>query len=540
MAWQNIVALGGGLGLFLFGMKLMGDELERAAGNSLRKLLEILTRNRFMGLLIGMLFTMLVQSSSATTVMVVGFVNAGLMDLFQAAGVIFGANIGTTITAQLIAFNLSDIAPAFVLMGVVMFMFAKRPIYRQIGGVIAGFGILFVGLDLMSKAMAPLRDMPEVAEFMARFARVPVLGILAGLAVTAVIQSSSASVGILQALAAQGVVSIESAIFIVLGQNIGTCVTALLASVGTNKTARRTAVLHLLFNVLGTAVFYLVVTLLPVTEWVKMLSPGDAMRQVANAHMIFNIFAVALFFPFINLLVKLATRLVPGADEALEEQKLHFLNESLLVAPPAALAQAIKEIGRMQQLAVCNIDLAVSAFIRGKAEPEEVQRLEARESVINFLNHEIIRYLVLINQTELSEHEGALVGELFHVVNDIERIGDHAENVLEYAQSRESDKIVVSDMALTELREMYASVKELLDMAAKAFEAPHDTERSDRAYKLEQRVDEMDDLLRKRHIDRLTKNLCSPQSGMVFTDVVSNLERVADHSINIISAAEMD
>ena len=539
MTWQDFFMLGGGLGLFLFGMKMMGDELERAAGNSLRHLLEVLTRNRLLGLLVGMLFTMLVQSSSATTVMVVGFVNAGLMDLYQAAGVIFGANIGTTITAQLIAFKLSDVAPAILLVGVVMYSFSKKSLVRQIGGVIAGFDILFVGLDLMSDSMSKLRDMPEVAEFLAAFGRVPILGVLAGLLITVVIQSSSASVGILQVLAAQGLIGLDAAIFIVMGQNIGTTVTAMLASLGGNKVARRTAILHLMFNIFSTILFFILVCVLPVTDWIAATAPDDPMRQVANAHMVFNIFGVVVFFPFINKLVRLTEIIVPGEDTNGTSLRLQFLNDSILSTPPAALAQAIKEIHRMQGLANQNIQVAIDLFVKGKADDSSCTDLEDREALINYLNHEITKYLVLINQTELSDHEGSLVGELFHVVNDIERIGDHAENIMELAQVRERDKVVISDAGLLEINEMYAPVRELLETALSSFDS-RDANRATRAYALEQRVDEMDELLRQRHIDRLNKNLCTPESGMLFTDVATNLERVADHAINIITAADMD
>ena len=539
MTWQDFVLLGGGLGLFLFGMKLMGDELERAAGNSLRHLLEVLTRNRIMGLLMGMLFTMLVQSSSATTVMVVGFVNAGLMDLYQAAGVIFGSNIGSTITAQLIAFKLTDIAPAFVLVGMILYSFGKKASLRQVGGVLLGFGVLFVGLDLMGDSVSKLREMPEVAQVMASFAKTPILGILAGLVITAVIQSSAASVGILQLLASQGLIGLDAAVYVVMGQNIGTCATALLASIGSNKNARRTAVLHVLFNVLGTLVFYIVVQILPVTDWVASLTPGDPMRQIANMHLLFNVFGVALFFPFINQLVALVNKIVPGEDPAANAKRLQYLNQNILKTPPVALNHAIMECKRMQQLAYDNIELAMQCFLAGKATEGQQAELAEREDVINFLNHEITKYLVLINQTELSEHEGVLVGELFHVVNDVERIGDHAENIIEYAMSRESGKFTLSDAAQLELHEMYASVHDLLNMALSAFDT-HDENRIVRAYALEARVDDMADLLHDRHIERLTRGLCSPHSGMLFSDTVSNLERVADHAINIINSADMD
>ena len=539
MTWQDFVLLGGGLGLFLFGMKLMGDELERAAGNSLRHLLEVLTRNRIMGLLMGMLFTMLVQSSSATTVMVVGFVNAGLMDLYQAAGVIFGSNIGSTITAQLIAFKLTDIAPAFVLVGMILYSFGKKASLRQVGGVLLGFGVLFVGLDLMGDSVSKLREMPEVASVMASFAQTPILGILAGLVITAVIQSSAASVGILQMLASQGLIGLDAAVYVVMGQNIGTCATALLASIGSNKNARRTAVLHVLFNVLGTLVFYFVVQLIPVTDWVASLTPGDPMRQIANMHLLFNVFGVALFFPFINQLVALVNKLVPGEDPTANAKRLQYLNQNILKTPPVALNHAIMECKRMQQLANDNIELAMQCFLAGKATENQQAELAEREDVVNFLNHEITKYLVLINQTELSEHEGVLVGELFHVVNDIERIGDHAENIIEYAMSRESGKFTLSDAAQLELREMFTSVHDLLNMALIAFDT-HDENRIVRAYALEARVDDMADLLHDRHIERLTRGLCSPNAGMLFSDTVSNLERVADHAINIINSADMD
>lgn len=539
MTWQDFVLLGGGLGIFLFGMNLMSSELERAAGNSLRHLLEVLTRNRLMGLLMGMLFTVLVQSSSATTVMVVGFVNAGLMDLFQAAGVIFGSNIGSTVTAQLIAFKLTDIAPAFALIGMLLYSFGKKASMRQIGGVLLGFGLLFVGLDMMGDSVNKLKSMPEVADIMASFSRTPILGILAGFAITAVIQSSAASVGILQLLAAQGLIGLDAAVYVVMGQNIGTCATAMLAAIGSNKNARRTAVLHVLFNVCGTIVFYILLEFLSITDWVGSWTPGDPMRQIANIHLFFNVFCVIIFFPFINLLVAAANKIIPGEDAAASAMRLQYLNSNLLKTPPVALQQAIMECNRMQEMAYANIDLAVKCFLDGKVTEAQQEELAEREKVVNYLNHEITKYLVLINQTELSEHEGILVGELFHVVNDIERIGDHAENIIEYAINRAGSKVLLSEAGQIELREMYASVHDLLNIAVSAFDK-HDANRVVRAYALESRVDDMADLLHERHIERLTKGQCTPQGGMLFSDTVSNLERVADHAINIISSADLD
>ena len=531
MGWQNFFTLAGGLGLFLYGMKFMGDELERAAGKSLRNLLEVLTRNRFLGLLVGLVFTMLIQSSSATSVMVIGFVNAGLMNMYQACGVLLGANIGTTITAQLIAFKLSDVAPVILLIGAAMYMFIKKTSLRQIGGVVMGFGMLFVGLDLMSDAMAPLKDMPEVAAFMSQFSN-PVLGILVGVAVTALIQSSSASVGILQVLAAQGTIGLDAAVFVILGQNIGTTVTGLLAAIGTNKTAVRTAVMNLLIKVIGAVLFYVLLQLLPMVEWVAALSPNDPMRQIANAHMFYNILNVAVLFPFANQLVRLSSRLVPGVDKTQEALSVQYLNDSVLGTPPAAILQAIKEINRMQRIAYRNIDRAMTAFLGGGSKEVEAP-LEQDEGLVDYLSDEITKYLIRIAQNEMQPREANLVGSLHHVVNDIERIGDHAENILEYAMKREEDKVSISEAGISELSEMYGYVKDILTLASTGFDSS-DNARVDKAYALEAKVDEMQELLTDRHIERLNKSLCTPVAGMLFTNIITNLERVADHAINIV------
>lgn len=535
MTWQHYVLLAGGLGLFLFGMKMMGDELERAAGNSLRHLLEILTKNRFLGMLVGLLFTMLVQSSSATSVMVIGFVNAGLMNMYQAAGVILGANIGTTITAQLIAFKLSDVAPLFVLVGIVMSMFLKKPSVRQIGGVIAGFGILFVGMNLMGDAMAPIKDMPEVIALFSEFKN-PLLGVLVGVAVTALIQSSSASVGILQVIAAQGAIGLDAAVYVILGQNIGTCVTALIASIGTSKAAVRTAVMHLLFKVFGAILFLILLQFIPFVDWLTALSPNDPMRQIANAHMFYNILNTFAMMPLVNPTVKLTHLIVPGEDAADQEMRLKYLSENVLATPPAAIIQCIREINRMQSLAYNNIDRAMRAFLDGGA-AKVSDPIERDEGVIDYLSNEITTYLIRISQSELQPREATLVGGLYHVVTDIERIGDHAENILEYAQKREDDKVPMSDAALGELSEMYDNVHQLLSIAETGFDHP-DPHRVEHAYNIEQHVDDMERDLTERHIDRLNKNQCTPLSGMLFTNLVLNLERVADHAINIVGYEE--
>ncbi len=531
MGWQDMFSLAGGLGLFLYGIKFMGDELERAAGKSLRNLLGILTRNRFLGLLVGILFTMLIQSSNATSVMVIGFVNGGLMTIYQACGVLLGSKIGTTITAQLIAFNLSDVAPIFLLGGAVLYLFCKKTTLRQIGGVVMGFGMLFVGIGLMSDAITPLKDMPQVGQVMGQLSN-PFLGILAGFALTALIQSSSASVGILQVLAAQGTIGLGAAVYMILGANIGATVTGLLAAIGSNKMAVRTAVLSLIITIVGAILFFAFLHLLPLVEWVEMLSPGDPMRQVANAHMFYNILNVAILFPFSNQLVKLSIKLVPGTDKAPAPITVQYLSDSLVGTPPAATIQAIKEVNRMQHLAYRNIDRAMNAFLHGGSK-EVFDSLEQDEAVVDFLSDEITKYLIRIAQSELQPREATLVGSLHHVVNDIERIGDHAENILEYAQKREDDKVSVSDAALSELGQMYSYVKGILDMAQGGFDSSDQT-RVARAYAMEAKVDEMQELLTDRHIERLNRNQCTPMAGMLFTNIIINLERVADHAINIV------
>ena len=530
MDFWNIATLAGGLGLFLYGMKMMSDGLERAAGNRLRNMLNVLTTNRFLGMLVGMVFTMLIQSSSATTVMTVGFVNAGLMNLFQATGVILGANIGTTITGQIIAFKLTALAPVAIFAGVAIVMFTKKNFTRHIGEVIAGFGILFIGLDMMSTSMEPLKDVPEFVNMLVAFKN-PVLGILAGIAFTAIIQSSSASVGILQALAMQGLIDLDAAYLIILGQNIGTCVTAMLASVGTSKTAHRAAIIHLMFNVFSSVIVFALIQCFPaIIDGIQALSPGDVSRQIANAHTLFNVLGVIIFLPMSNLLVKLSMKIVPGEDPQMEERRLKYLDDRILTTPALVVPQILKEVNRMADLAVDNINRAMDAFLHKNA--EQVNYVQQHEQVINYLNHEITHYLVKANQLDLPEADMKLNGILFHTINDLERIGDHAENLTEYATSRIEGDIKISDAALDELETMNNHVQELLRIALRIFN-DHDTTLTSQVAHIEEIIDEEEDELKERHIQRLNKSLCTPQSGMLFMDVITNLERVADHGTNI-------
>jgi phosphate:Na+ symporter len=531
MGYENYLELIAGLALFLFGMNMMSENLEKAAGSNLRKLLNALTKNKYLGLIVGALFTMVIQSSSATTVMAVGLVNTGLMSLAQSVGVIFGANIGTTITAQLIAFKLTKAAPVLLFAGIALMLFIKKKSVRRIGAVILGFGLLFFGLNTMSHAMKPLRTMQEFQDLMIRFKEMPVLGILTGTLLTTLIQSSSASVGIVQALAMQGLIGIDSAIFIVLGTNIGTCITAVLAAIGTSKNAKRAALIHLMFNVFGSMLMIGILHLLPITTWVQAWSPGNVERQIANSHLLFNVIATIIFLPMSGLLVRISKRIISGEDPIKEPEKLMYIEEHLFATPTIVVAQIIKEVERMAKIVDKCIKHAVKAFV--DKDQTLVEEVLADEGVSDFLNHEITKYLVKANQLDLSPGDAKLVGAMYHVVNDLERIGDHAENIAEFAQARIDNNLPFSEKAIEELEDMSGKVFNLLKISNEIFQN-NDIERAKNDVEPhEQEIDDMEKKLRHKHISRLNNEKCTPRSGTIFIEIISNLERVADHSTNV-------
>ena len=535
MTLSMTMALLGGLALFLYGMKLMGEGLEKAAGDRLKRLLEALTRNPLMGLLVGVVFTMIIQSSSATTVMVVGFVNAGLLDLMQATGVILGANIGTTVTAWIVAgFQATAFMPLVLLIGVAMMMFLKKLKLQRIGQVIAGFGMLFVGMGMMSDAMKPLAESAEFARLMTAFSN-PIMALLVGVAVTAIIQSSSASVGILEMLAIQGLVPLETSLYIIMGTNIGTCVTAMLSAVGATRTAKRAALIHLMFNVLGTLVVFILVSLLPVSTWIGHIS-GPAL-QIAVAHTSFKVFEVLCFVLLRKWLVKLVMILVPGEDKQGEDKSLKFLDDRILSTPPIAVAQICKEIERMGDIAIANLTRAMDAFFN--KDSSLINEVEQNEDVVNYLNHEITRYMVAAAQLDLPASDVEQLGEMFHVVNDLERIGDHAENMAEYAKSRIDEEIPFSEDGLAELRDMLDKTVALFKLSMEAFHT-RDQHLLPRVLVQEENIDDMEKTLQQSHVDRLTRGACTPRSGMIFSDMLSNLERVADHATNVAFSIQAD
>ena len=533
MSFGTILTMAGGLGLFLFGMELMSDSIEKVAGARLRRILEIFTTNRFMGMIVGIIFTGIIQSSSACTVMVVSFVNSGLMNLYQAAGVILGANIGTTITSQLVSFNLSKIAPLILLVGVVVMMFTKKEKVRKVAEVVVGFGILFVGLSTMSQAMANMKNEPQVVNLLMSLKN-PFLATLMGFALTAIIQSSSVTVSIVLLLANQDLLPLPITLYIILGCNIGACATAMLASMTGKKDAKRAALIHLLFNIIGTVIIYIALFVAgdQIVELIKSIS-ADNGRFVANAHTLIKIAQVIMLFPFTGWLVKMTYLIVPGEDQKVgyrESYQLKYIGDKVVFNPATAVVEVIKELERMASLAEENLNRAMNALIT--LDEEDIDEVYEVEKNINFLNHAITDYLVKINQTTLPIEDLNSLGALFHVVNDIERIGDHAENVADAARQRKEEGVSISKEAQKELGDMLEMVNKIIRYAVEMFAKSDETHMQEIAT-LEDQVDEKERELQKKHVERLTKGECSPEAGMIFSDIVSGLERVADHATNI-------
>ena len=532
MDMVTFFSLLGGLGLFLLGMKDMSEGLEKAAGARMRGILEFFTKNRFIGMMVGILFTAVVQSSSATTVMVVSFVNSGLMTLLQATGVILGANIGTTVTGQLIAFNLSDIAPLFVIIGVVMVMFCKKVKVKNVGEVILGFGILFLGLSIMGDAMTTIKESPHIVELL-KSLRNPFAAMMVGFVITAILQSSSATVGIVILMASQGLLAFTICPFLVLGCNMGSCVSALIASLGGNKDAKRAAMIHFLFNVVGSAVSFVILlfALTPITDAIMHMSGNDPARAVANVHTIMKVFEVAILFPFMGWIVKATYKVVPGRDEKPGyEFKLHYIGGKNIISPTTVVHDGIKEIEHMGNVAITNLKRGMDVLCNPRA--ELVEEIYRTESYINFMNHKITDYLVKAGEMDLPTADADLLGGLFHVVNDIERIGDHAENFADAAKRRMDDKIELSEKAQKQLNDMMEKVVRLFHYSLDMF-TNKNSEHMREILSLEDEIDQDEKKLQRAHVKRLTKNKCTPEAGMIFSDTVSGLERVADHATNI-------
>jgi len=530
MSYLNYITLAGGVGMFLYGIKIMGEGLELAAGNKLKKMLEKITSNKIVAVLVGATITALIQSSAATTVMVVGFVNTGLMQLSQAVGVIMGANIGTTMTSVLISLNLSDFAPIFLLTGVVLIMFSKKKTVKFVGQVITGFGLLFLGIHTMSSSMAPLKDSATFQGFLTK-ATNPLYGIVIGFIITAIMQSSSASIGVLQSMAIQGIVPIGFSAFVLYGQEIGSCVPTLISTIGTKTNSKRAAIIHLLFNCFGAVMFIVITMFTPYLDWIKSITDNQVV-QISIMHILFKVINTIVLLPFSNWLVKISCKIIREKQGDETELTLEYLDDHILTTPPIAVLQAGRETLRMAFLARNNLSVAANMLL--KNDPKNFDEVMRTEELINFLNHQITHYLVKINALEISREDAKYIGRLFHVVNDIERIGDHAQNIAEAAMNEYEEKIILTDTAKAEMRHMLETVLKLLDESIATFEAQElDIPKAKYIEQLEDETDALKDAYQMSHIERLNNGECGMQAGMLFVNTLIDFERVGDHAENI-------
>lgn len=533
MTTFEFFSLLGGVGLFLYGMTIMSSGLKNACGEKLRTILEYATKNKLVSVLVGIAVTMLIQSSSATDVMVIGFVNSGLMTLGQATGVIMGANIGTTITAQITAFNISAYAPLILFVGAIMYLFFKKNMTKYIGCIIMGFGMLFQGVSLMKTAIAPLAATPAFVAFLSGLES-PVITVLFGVAFTALLQSSSSATVIFQAFAVEGIISYYTAAYLCIGAAIGSVTPNILASLTANRNGKRTALLNLLFNLFRAVLLMTLLTLFPVIfEWIKALSPSDVGRQIANTHTIFAIFSVVVILPFSDCIVKLTQKILPLKPEenkVVEERKLLYMTQPGSIAPAAALNQAHKEIVRMGNIARDNLRVAVNCFFNPDEEKE--QMVEETEDTVNFLEHAILAKLVELRTPDMQQQDLELVYRMTLTVSDIERLSDHAENIIEYAAQINGGNAVISPGALKELHAMAELALQSVDLCLSIFESK-DYSRLPEAEALEEKVDLAREKLVQSHIERLMNSDCEPRGGVVYSDMVTDLERCSDHAINI-------
>ncbi len=538
MKTTDILNLLGGLALFLYGMQMMSNGLEAAAGQKMQKILERLTSNRFIGVLVGAGITALIQSSSATTVMVVGFVNSGMMTLQQAVWIIMGANIGTTITGQLVALDIGALAPLIAFVGVAIAMFVKKKQVQYWAHIIAGLGILFIGMNLMSDSMMPLRDSEAFVEMVANFSN-PLIGILVGAGFTALIQSSSASVGILQALANSGIVALPTAVYVLFGQNIGTCITAVLAAIGTSRSAKRTTVIHLMFNIIGTCIFTVVCMFSPLTTIVASWSPDNPAAQIANMHTLFNIVTTIILLPFGTQLAALATRILPEqASEKEEGFHLKYINaiipenrsRDIQVGSTAiAIHNIASELSRMAGMVTENIQESFDSVQGGNA--QYLESVTQREEYVDYLNKEISSYISKFMSQEENPRDTAAINAYYKICSNLERIGDHAMNICEYSKRLDDQKLSFSDMAVVEIESMRKTCLEAMD-SFKAME-PFSQESLAKISALEEKIDDMTDSYRENQLSRMKVKECSHETSILYSEMLTDFERIGDHALNI-------
>lgn len=537
MKLTDLIGLLGGLGLFLYGMQMMSNGLEAAAGNRMKKILEKLTANRFLGVVVGAVITAVIQSSSATTVMVVGFVNSGMMTLQQAVWIIMGANVGTTITGQLIALDVGAIAPLFAFIGVAFIVFLKNEKLHHYGKIIAGLGILFIGMDMMSAAMVPLHESETFVNIITRFSN-PVLGILAGAIFTAIIQSSSASVGILQALASSGVIGLPQAVYVLFGQNIGTCITAVLASIGTSRVAKRTTIIHLLFNIIGTTLFTIICILTPFTTLVEGFTPNNVSAQIANMHTIFNITTTILLIPFGTYLAKLATRILPDLPEERDDvMHLEYIQpfipienrgETKIGISAIAITAIRNELIRMTQMTRENVGLSFDAVHDNNL--ALVEDVRNREEYIDYLNKEISKYISRMLVKERNPKDSQYMSALFKVCGNLERIGDHAMNICEYTNMIKEKQITFSKEVMVQIEQMKEVCCDALDLL---LDNQANSENLHSIESIEQKIDDMTESFRQGQIDRMQTGKCSDEGCVLYSEMLTDFERIGDHILNI-------
>ena len=523
---EMILSLLGGLGLFLYGLKLMSEGVENVAGSKMKGILELCTKNRFVGVVVGAVFTAIIQSSSAATVMVVSFVNSSLMTLMQSVGVIMGANIGTSITAQLVVLKFEAIAPLFIIIGVVMVMFFKKPMIGKVGEVVIGFGSLFLGIGFMKDSMAEIGSTDMVKEAIG-YLNNPLIALLVGIILTAIIQSSSAAVGIMIVMASQELVSLSMCIYFILGANIGSCVSALMVCVNAKKNAKRAAFIHLLYNIIGSLIEFVIIVIFE-SQIVGLFDLNHLDKSVANAQVILKVIQMVMLFPVAGWIVRLSQWLVRGEDEKTEEFELQYITMDGHLAPATAIIEVTNEIKRMGDIALANLEKAMDALMNKKG--ELIDEVLHTEDEVNFLSNKITSYLVDICQ-EIPMSEAKYIAGYYHVVSDIERIGDHAENVAECAKNSIDDNIEFSEQGRKEIQEIFACVDKTVKLSLEAFTDRKDTHLQE-IIELENKVDVMEKEFQKAHVRRLANNQCSP-NATIFSDLVSNLERVSDHATNI-------
>lgn len=534
MSLTDLMGLLGGLALFLYGMQMMSSGLEAAAGNKMKQILEKLTANRFLGVLVGAVITAVIQSSSATTVMVVGFVNSGMMTLNQAVWIIMGANIGTTITGQLIALDIGAIAPLIAFVGVAMVVFTKKEKLHYVGNIFAGLGVLFIGMDMMSVAMKPLANSEEFVSLLTKFEN-PVLGILAGLIFTAIIQSSSASVGILQALASSGVIGLSSAAFVLFGQNIGTCVTALLASIGTSRNAKRTTVIHISFNIIGTILFTTLCLVTPLIAFVEGWTPANPSAQIANLHTTFNIVTTVVLLPVGTLLTRFATLVLRDKEDTEDPLTEHRLINITHMKPDRLGASATnmdgtkKELLRMLQMARENVQDSFDVFA-GK-DIDKFSRIEDKEEYIDYLNKEISKYITTAMTHEHTKEGSSVFSSYYSMTSNIERIGDHAINIAGYSRMIKEKNIRFSEMAQQEINEMQETCEILFSSLLE--EKEDIISWHTQIARMEQKIDDLTIQYRNNMFERIQKGTCSDEGSILFSEMLTDFERIGDHALNI-------